>query len=36
MSDWPIYVCRVDTPDGSKDYVTLILPKVAFSEGLVP
>ena len=31
-----MYVCRVDTPSGTKDYVTLIAPDVAFSRGLAP
>jgi hypothetical protein len=36
MSEPAVYVCRVDTPDGTKDYVTLISPEVAFSQGLAP
>ena len=36
MNELLIFVCRVDTPEGSKDYVTLISPKVAFSQGLAP
>jgi hypothetical protein len=36
MSQPSMYVCRVDTPDGSKDYVTLVPPEVAFSQGLAP
>ena len=31
-----MFVCRVDTPDGIKDYVTLIPPEIAFSQGLPP
>jgi hypothetical protein len=36
MSESPVYVCRVDTPEGTKDYVTLISPEVALSQGLAP
>ena len=36
MSKPSVYVCRVETPDGSKDYVTLIPPEAAFSQGLAP
>jgi hypothetical protein len=36
MSETSVYVCRVDTPDGRKDYITLIAPEVAFSQGLAP
>ncbi|HET6425937.1 MAG TPA: hypothetical protein VFG20_19760 [Planctomycetaceae bacterium] len=28
------YVCRVDTPDGPTDYITLIAPEIVFSQGL--
>jgi hypothetical protein len=36
MSEPTVYVCRVDTPEGTKDYVTLIGPEAAFSQGLAP
>lgn len=36
MSEPSVYVCRVDTPDRRKDYVTLIPPDVVFSQGLAP
>jgi len=36
MSDLPIHVFRVATPDGPKDYVALIPPDVAFEKGLPP
>jgi hypothetical protein len=36
MSESTVYVCRVDTPEGTKDYVTLIGPEAAFSQGLAP
>jgi hypothetical protein len=36
MNDPSVYVCRVDTLDGTKDYVTMISPEVAFSQGLAP
>lgn len=35
MSESSVYVCRVDTPEGTKDYVTVISPEAAFSQGLV-
>jgi len=31
-----MHVCRVDTPEGSKDYVTLLPPEVVFAQGLAP
>lgn len=34
MTKSQVHVCRVDTPEGTKDYVTLIPPEVAFSQGL--
>jgi hypothetical protein len=36
MSKPAMYVCRVDTPDGTKDYLTLLSPEVAFTQGLAP
>jgi hypothetical protein len=36
MSELSVYVCRVDTPEGSKDYVTMIAPEVVFAQGLAP
>ncbi len=30
------YVCRVQTPDGERDYVTLLPPEPAFAHGLTP
>jgi hypothetical protein len=36
MSEPPVYVCRVETPEGEKDYVTLLPPEQAFSRGLAP
>ncbi|HEY7329885.1 MAG TPA: hypothetical protein VH592_19780 [Gemmataceae bacterium] len=36
MSEPSMYVCRVDTPDGTKDYITLIPPETAFTQGLFP
>lgn len=32
----PISVCRVDTPDGVKDYVTYVPHQTAFERGLAP
>jgi hypothetical protein len=31
-----VYACRVDTPDGTKDYLTLLPPDVVSSQGLAP
>ena len=31
-----LFVCRVDEPDGFRDYVTLVSPEVSFSRGLLP
>jgi hypothetical protein len=36
MSEPSVYVCRVQTPEGEKDYVTLLRPEHAFSRGLAP
>jgi hypothetical protein len=36
MSEPTVYVYRVDTAEGVEDYVTLISPDVAYSQGLVP
>jgi hypothetical protein len=36
MSEPSIYVCRVATPEGFKDYVTLVSPDAVFSGGLIP
>jgi hypothetical protein len=30
------YVCRVETPEGQQDYVTLLPPEIAFRSGLAP
>jgi hypothetical protein len=35
MSEPSISVCRVATPEGFKDYVTLTRPDVVFSDGLI-
>lgn len=32
----PIYVCRVQTPDGFEDYVTLVSPESSLQHGLAP
>jgi hypothetical protein len=34
MTEPSVYVCRVDTPEGARDYVTLLPPDVAFAQGL--
>ncbi len=34
MSKPTVYVCRVETPEGEKDYVTLLTPEQFFSRGL--
>jgi len=36
MGEPLVYVCRVETPDGSKDYITLLPPETAFAQGLAP
>lgn len=36
MSELPVYVCRVETPEGEKDHVILLPPEQAFSRGLAP
>jgi hypothetical protein len=36
MSESVLYVCKVDTPEGVKEYVTLLPPDLAFSRGLAP
>jgi hypothetical protein len=36
MSDPGVYVCRVQTADGDRDYVTLLPPESACSCGLAP
>jgi hypothetical protein len=36
MSETSFYVCQAETPEGAKDYVTLVPPETAFSHGLVP
>jgi|SRR5918911_918035 hypothetical protein len=36
MSESQIFVCRVETSDGISDYVTLLSPDIAFSQGLPP
>jgi hypothetical protein len=36
MSGNDIFVCRVEEPDGFKDYVTLLSPDTIFSRGLCP
>lgn len=35
MSNPATYVCRVDTTEGTRDYVTLWPPDIAFSKGLI-
>jgi hypothetical protein len=34
MSEPTVFVCRVDTPDGCKDYITLIPPDIVCKQGL--
>jgi hypothetical protein len=34
MADFPINVCRVDTPEGTKDYVTCLSHEHVFAYGL--
>jgi hypothetical protein len=36
MTALPIHLCRVETPEGFKDYVTLVSPEVSFKQGLAP
>lgn len=36
MDDSHIFVCRVDEPEGVKDYVTLLPPEVFFPRDLFP
>jgi len=36
MAELPITVCRVDTPDGSKDCVTCLPHEQVFARGLAP
>jgi hypothetical protein len=36
MSELPITVCRVNTPEGAKDYVTCLSQEQIFSRGLAP
>ncbi len=36
MSERTVYICRVETPEGDKDYVTLITPEQMNSRGLAP
>lgn len=36
MNETEIFVCRVETPNGVSDYVTLLSPDTAFSQGLPP
>lgn len=36
MHETQIFVCRVETSDGVSDYVTLLSPDTAFSQGLPP
>jgi hypothetical protein len=36
MAKATIHVCRVETPDGTKDLVTLLPPESFFADGLVP
>jgi hypothetical protein len=31
-----VYACRVDTPEGTRDYFTLLTPDVVSSQGLAP
>jgi len=36
MEPLPISVCRVNSPDGAKDYVTCVPHQTAFERGLAP
>lgn len=36
MATLPISICRVNTPEGVKDYVTCVPHQTAFERGLVP
>src|SRR5215211_9003334 len=36
MNSPPIYVCRVETPEGTSDYVTVVPPETTFSKRLIP
>ena len=36
MTDLPITICQVRTPEGMKHYVTLLPPDQAFSRGIAP
>lgn len=36
MSELPIYVCNVDTPEGAKDYVTCLPQDLVIEKGLPP
>lgn len=36
MNETEIFVCRVETSNGVNDYVTLVSPETAFSEGMPP
>jgi hypothetical protein len=36
MNEPGVWVCQVDTPEGTKDYVTLLPPDIAFAQGLAP
>jgi len=35
MTELPITVCRVDTPEGAKDYVTCLSHDHVFKHGLL-
>jgi hypothetical protein len=34
MNETEVFICRVETPDGISDYVTLLAPESTFSKGL--
>jgi hypothetical protein len=36
MSDTPVHVCVVNTPEGEKHYLTVLPMDVVFSKGLIP
>src|SRR5690349_19615283 len=36
MRDTSVYVCAVKTPEGEKQYVTLLPPDIVFGKGLIP
>jgi hypothetical protein len=36
LSERTIFICRASTPEGIKDYVTLMPPELTFKVGLIP